>query len=190
MAGKQNWRQRARQLANASDSTGKIDLAEVLFRGQAADEDFINGLLAEGWIKQRRAYYLKSVWERFNGLATKARLSEIGWTRLARCPRGKELELVKGVEKKTQAGRPRRDGDNTRARAILLRMNVDQYQLFEKALLAFGAKRPRNGLGLAQKEEALTRALAELMTELRTKARQRARRNAPNKPPRKEKSRV
>ena len=49
-----------------------------------------------------------------------------------------------------------------KAHSIHLRLTPRQYKVFETALLKFGAKRPKKGRGLVNKENALTKALRAL----------------------------
>ena len=170
-------RRRARALAVARDAT-PIDLAEALYEAEQAAPGAIQELIEDGVIRQRRAYYLKSIWARLVDLQIpKARLVKIGWTKLAvivsKCPEGDELEWLQIAEEGTPAAdlvRAAKGKDEAARHSILLRMTDAQHKVFEKALRRFGAVRGRTGRGLTKKEAALTLALKEVLKVPRQKA--------------------
>jgi hypothetical protein len=119
-------------------------------------------------IGRRKAYYYARIYRVFSSLGVdEDRLDLIGWTKLTvlanHITKSNCEQLLSLAESCTareltilmQDGVP---VDGTRV--VLLYLEPVDYELFEKAVLAFGGKKV--GRGLVDKEEALTKALASI----------------------------
>ena len=90
----------------------------------------------------------------------------IGWTKLAVVAENYDqgtveaaLALAETCVAKELPRRLRGRKDRGKIRTVHLRLTPHQYEDFEAALLANGARRPKNKRGLARKEDALMRVL-------------------------------
>lgn len=148
-----------------------LTLGEHLAALKDISEKDYAALVVRSWISERKAYYWVAIYRSFRGLGIpKDRLRKIGWTKLkelvghvskdnvkdlltlAEAHAGKDLErLMQGREALGQA------------RAVNLRLTVEQYATVEKALLKFGAIRA--GRGLESKEEALVAMATRLLEQ-------------------------
>lgn len=170
------------RLAATDDSP--FELAEAVWEARALPKPPEGGrptfadLVEITKLSRRTLNYLISVWERFGNLnISKDRLARVGWTKLAiiaeHCDPGDELQALNVAQTCTakelpallKGARPR-----AKKRTVLLRLDERQYKVFERVLLAHGAKRPKKGrkdFALAGKEAALTKALRQIGTETR-----------------------
>jgi hypothetical protein len=160
-------RKRVEQLAAKVDEN-PIELAKALWELENEEPGSLKEVVKTTGLGQRKAYYLRSIWERLGRLDIPAeRLAEAGWLKLSilarHCKPGKERKGVALALKHTavelpsiiQGAAPPRQ----KPHSVLLRLNAAQYKTFTAALLKFGAQPAGRGRGVAGKEAALIRAL-------------------------------
>jgi hypothetical protein len=118
-------------------------------------------------MSRRTIFYLLRVWRTFTGVP-RDRLVRIGWTKLAvvaeNCDPGTEEAALSLAETSAAKGVPRRlrgGEDRGKIRTVHIWLTKRQYEEFE-TVLANGARRPKNQLGLARKETDLMRVLRRL----------------------------
>jgi hypothetical protein len=163
---------KAEELATRKNAA-PVELAEALWEAEQREPGGLRSLSESTGLGLRRAYYLLGIWDRFAHLhMPKWLLVDVGWTKLAlvakHSPPGMErswLDLaqrntVKELETAFLHGGQR---DGPKAHSILLRLTPSQYKVFSAVLPKYGAKPPKKGKGLVNKELALTRALRELL---------------------------
>jgi len=119
-------------------------------------------------MSRRRAFYFGQIYRVFSSLGVDAmRLDRVGWTKLkvlakhvtkSNCEQ--LLDLSEGCTARELSILMRDEVPVDGTRVVLLYLKPTGYQVFEKAVLAFGAKRV--GRGLAYQEQALLKALAVL----------------------------
>jgi hypothetical protein len=157
-------------------NTGVLELAEALAKARAlsappeGDRPSIADLMQLTDLSRRAIGYLIKVWQRFGTLdIPRDRLAKVGWTKLAviaeTCEPGDELDALARAESSTVKDLPRhlKSGRKPgKRRTVLLRFTEDDHEIFEAILLAHGARRPKRGRGLANKEKAVLRAMGRL----------------------------
>jgi hypothetical protein len=160
------------RLARTPDH-GALELAEVLAEARTlphppeGDRPPLAELMQITGLSRRAIGYLIKVWDRFGNLDIPSdRLAKVGWTKLAviadACEPGDELDALALAESSTVKDLPRLLKSGTKPgkrRTVLLRFTEGDYEIFEAVLLANGARRPKKGRGLANKEKAVIRAL-------------------------------
>lgn len=119
-------------------------------------------------MSRRRAFYFGQIYRVFSSLEVdEHRLDRVGWTKLkvlakhitkSNCEQ--LLDLAESCTARELSILMRDDVPVDGTRVVLLYLKPTGYQVFEKAVLAFGAKRV--GRGLVYKEQALVKALAAL----------------------------
>jgi hypothetical protein len=124
-------------------------------------------LLSATRMSPRALAYLRALGRRIHELNFAEReYVALGWTKCVLitrlCPKEKFQEaknygLHHTVDQLRQSLKGRSD---TKKKSILLRLNVKQYEIFEKVLVNYGAQQATSGRGLRFKEKALMRALA------------------------------
>lgn len=117
-------------------------------------------------MSRRRAFYFGQIYRVFSSLEVdEHRLDRVGWTKLkilanhvtkANCEQ--LLDLAEGCTARELSILMRDDVPVDGTRVVLLYLKPKSYEVFEKAVLSFGAKRV--GRGLVHKEQALVKALA------------------------------
>jgi len=141
--------------------------AQAKFLYEVMEKEPHNFKAVLGWeqIGFRKALYLVAIYRAFAPLGIpKERLVAIGWTKLSLlAPTVQKLnveDLLRIAEESTVfeleellQGRQPKAG----TRVVLLRLPPRSYQVFEKAVLMYGAK--TSGRGLVDKERALVKAL-------------------------------
>jgi hypothetical protein len=153
-----------------------LDLAQALAEARSlpkppqGDRPTLADLVELTGLSRRAINYLVKVWERFGDLdIPRDRLSRVGWSKLAiiaeTCEPGDELDALARAESSTVKDLPRhlKSGRKPgKRRTVLLRFTEDDHEIFEAILLAHGARRPKRGRGLANKEKAVLRAMGRL----------------------------
>jgi hypothetical protein len=164
------------QTLAAQDDDSMIELAEALAEIWAlpkppeGDRPTLEELIDLTKMSRRTIFYLLKVWRRFRDLGVpRDRLVRIGWTKLAVIAESYDpgtvdaaLALAETCVAKELPRRLRGGHDCGKIRTVHLRLTPRQHEDFEAALLANGARRPKNKRGLARKETALMRALRRL----------------------------
>ena len=160
----------------AAPNENPIELAMKLTVLEEEEPGSIEEFAESGPVSRRKLYYLVNIWRTLGHLPV-SQLAAIGWTKLSViAPHIKAHE--EGEKRDALILQALSDAKNYTARelpAILkgekptpkahyfhLRLTPRQYKVFETALLKFGAKRPKKGRGLVNKENALTKALRAL----------------------------
>lgn len=118
-------------------------------------------------IGMRKAYYLAEIDRRFRKLGVdRNRLRKIGWTKvqiIGRHINKTNLEELLSLAEKHTAyelnALMRGEEPHPDTRCVVLYFTPEQYEAFEKAVLANGGV--KSGRGLLGKEEALVKALAK-----------------------------
>ena len=114
---------------------------------------------------RRTVSYWRSIGRRLGELHISERtFVRLGWTKsveIARlCTHETLSDALAYAEDHTVAElRAHLTGESAGDTAVLLRLTNQQYKVFEKTLLAYGAVRAKPGKGLRGKEAALTKAL-------------------------------
>jgi hypothetical protein len=161
---------KAQGLAKCPNPT-PIDLAEALWQAEQEEPGSLKAICEDTGLGTRKAYYLLEIWERFSGLNIQKRLLvDVGWTKLALMAKhsapGMEptwLDLAqRHTVKELEAMLKEGPHEKLKAHSTLLRLSPSQYKVFATVLPKFGAKPPRRGKGLMNKEQALTRALRQI----------------------------
>ncbi len=165
---------RAAQKLAGKKNTIPLDLAKALYEARQVSEERMGQILAATGLKRRKAYYLVAVWKRFADLHIPTEeLAAVGWTKLRiiaeHAAPGEEkraLELAMATTANDLPGVLRRDdkagAGRGKTHSILLRLENDQYEVFESVLKSFGAAPPTKGRGLVGKEDALIKALRSI----------------------------
>jgi hypothetical protein len=163
------------QMLAAKGNDSMIELAEVMLdlralpKPPAGDRPTLDELASRMKLSRRTICYLVSVRQAFCDLGiSRDRLVKVGWTKAAIVVENSEPEDVEEALALAETctvkelpallkGSPRK----AKARTVLLRLTPRQYDQFEAAMLANGARRPKKGRGLSDKEKALMKALAQ-----------------------------
>lgn len=163
---------KAEELATRANAA-PIELAEALWEAEQQEPGSLKRLVDNNGLGLRKAYYLLGIWERFaQQNISREVLVDAGWTKLsiiAKHPnKGNDEGWVDLAQRNTVNeleaaflhGSPQ---DKPKPHSILLRLSPVQYKVFAAVLSKYGAKPPKKGKGLVNKEQALTRALRELL---------------------------
>ena len=145
-----------------------LDLAKSLRQLTDRDPDLVKRVWEKTNLGSRKAYYLVNIDRWFSGLPVgKARLKEIGWTKLqiigptinaSNCE-----ELLSMAENNTAAqlkALVKGEKPITNAHCVLMYFTPKQYAELEDVLLKNGGT--RSGRGILDKESALLNALHKL----------------------------
>jgi hypothetical protein len=161
-----------------SVNENRIELALALCELEEAKSGSVAELVRTRPRERRKLYYLLDVgkWLRLTR-ESMSRYAAIGWTKLAilaehASNHPAKVSARKGLTYAEQCtakelpavldGAPLPEKGKKSHHSIHLRLTPTQYKVFETALLKFGAKRPKKGRGLVNKENALTKALRAL----------------------------
>lgn len=139
--------------------------AKFLYEVMENEPHRFKGVLGWEQIGFRKALYLVAIYRAFAPLRIPSeRLVALGWTKLSLLApvvnKNNVEDLLQSAERSTvyqleqllQGRQPK-----TGTRVVLLRLPPRSYQVFEKAMLMYGAK--SSGRGLINKEKALVKAL-------------------------------
>lgn len=163
---------KAEELATRANAA-PIELAEAIWVAEQQEPGSLKRIVDNTGLGLRKAYYLLGIWERFaNQNISREVLVDVGWTKLSIIAKHPNEGIDEGwvdhgqryTAKELEAfllqGGPQ---DKPKAHSILLRLTPSQYKVFAAVLPKYGAKPPKRGKGLVNKEQALTRALRDLL---------------------------
>jgi hypothetical protein len=141
-----------------------IDLAECLWQLRQQEPDSFDALAGGKGMSRRKALYLVNIWETFADLdVPKWLLADVGWTKLVIVAKYCDPDMVGSGLDLAQRNTARNlasilmGGEQMveRRRSVLLYFTPRQYRVYAKAVLMHGAKKSKNGKGLAGQEEAV-----------------------------------
>jgi len=146
-----------------------LELGASLRRLYDRDRDLYHKVVEKSGLGPRKAYYLLDISRKFDKLpgVPKARLREIGWTKLMVIAKHlnpqnydelltmAEQNKVRDLEALLRGEKPK--GDT--AKCVLMYFTPEQYEVYAERLLKKGAY--RSGRGILNKEEALIKILRE-----------------------------
>lgn len=143
-------------------------IARIFHEIQVREPDRLPTVAKLVGMSRRRAFYFGQIYRVFSNLKiAEHRLDQVGWTKLkilaghvtkSNCEQ--LLDLAESCTARELSILMRDEVPVDGTRVVLLYLKPTSYQVFEKAVLAFGAKRV--GRGLAYQEQALVKALAVL----------------------------
>jgi len=144
-----------------------IEAARYLREVQDEAPELFATVVKHTGIGMRKAYYLAEIDRRFRKLGVdRNRLRKIGWTKvqiIGRHINKTNLEELLSLAEKHTAyelnALMRGEQSHPDTRCVVLYFTPEQYETFEKAVLANGGV--KSGRGLLGKEEALAKALAK-----------------------------
>jgi hypothetical protein len=170
-------KKRALELAKLPRNSGWLELSQLLaslHRHPDEGKAQFRGLIEDGTLRQRAAYYLLEVGQLIrSGDLSAADAERIGWTKLqiigSRINGMGAAKLLKVARdnsvqelKRQIAGEGRRRKRRVRKpHCMLLYFTAAQYRRLERAMLANGAERVGQRRGLVRKEEAIMQIVRE-----------------------------